>query len=65
MAPLREVTAPVRETLHIVDPNHFIYEFYETHGGAKQLAVRWNMSGETDQQCRDELMTANPSRPAP
>jgi len=31
---------PVREVLTIVDPDHFRYEFFETHGGTEALAVR-------------------------
>ena len=33
-------TSPLREVLHVQDPDHFTYEYYERHDGAEMLAVR-------------------------
>lgn len=33
-------TVPVREVMTIQDPNHFRYEYYETHDGKEALTVR-------------------------
>jgi hypothetical protein len=31
---------PLREVLHVIDANHFMYEYYEDRGKGEALAVR-------------------------
>lgn len=31
---------PLREVLHVIDDNHFTYEYYEDHGNGEMLTVR-------------------------
>ena len=34
------VTVPVREVMTVTDPDHFRYDYYETHDGKEALTVR-------------------------
>ena len=38
--PAASEAVPLRAELKVVDANHFIYDFYERHGGTEALAVR-------------------------
>jgi hypothetical protein len=38
---------PLREVLHVIDNNHFTYEYYEDHGAGEALAVRLEYTRES------------------
>ncbi|WKE67226.1 DUF1579 family protein [Gallaecimonas kandeliae] len=42
--PLDGHAAPLREVLRVSDANHFVYEYYEQHGGPEMLTVRLEYS---------------------